>query len=236
MIGPTPTDRLAEALARAEAYDHTHPGRREPEAKTFFTIALEREAGTPGTSVARAVGERLGWSVYDQELVKRIAQDLHVRPALLETVDEHNQSWLLEIVEAFGSRPGVTETGYVYHLVQTLAALASHGECVLVGRGAAVILPRPTTLRIRLVGDRADRIEMVSRRLSLTPAEAARWVDETEQARLRFVQEHFRRDLRDPGNYDLVLNSSRWSVAECADFIVDSLRRLQGQAPGEPRP
>jgi cytidylate kinase len=226
---PASIGRLTEAVARSHEYEQSRPGPRGPQTKTPFTIALAREAGTPGTTVARTVGERLGWSVYDQELVERIAQDLKVRPALLESVDERHHSWLLEIVEAFGSRPGVSESGYVYRMVQTVAALASHGKCVLVGRGAAMVLPRETTLRVRLVGDRADRIEATRLRLGLAQAEAERWVDETEQARFRFVQAHLRKDVRDPVHYDLILNTSRWSVAECADFIVDALRRLESR-------
>jgi hypothetical protein len=34
-----------------------------------FTIAISREAGTPGGSVAAELGRFLGWSVYDQELL-----------------------------------------------------------------------------------------------------------------------------------------------------------------------
>src|SRR5262249_41889981 len=61
-----------------------------------FTIALSRQAGTEGTAVAQEVGKRLGWQVYDHELLERIAQEMNVREALLESVDERRQSWLLE--------------------------------------------------------------------------------------------------------------------------------------------
>jgi hypothetical protein len=70
-----------------------------------FTIALSREAGTQGSSIAREVGNRLGWHVYDHELLERIAQDMGLRTTLLESVDERRQSWLLETVEAFLSAP-----------------------------------------------------------------------------------------------------------------------------------
>src|SRR5262249_20693847 len=98
-----------------------------------FTIALSREAGTSGTSVAREVGKRLGWQVYDHELLERIAQEMHVRAALLQSVDERHQSWLLESVEAFLAAPEkneweplVSESAYVRHLVETIFALGVH--------------------------------------------------------------------------------------------------------------
>jgi cytidylate kinase len=161
--------------------------------------------------------------------VERIAHDLGLRPALLGTVDERRKSWLLEVVEGFSTARGVTENAYVRHLVQTVLSLAAHGECVIVGRGAAVILPPETTLRVRLVGDLADRIAATSRRLGLTRREAERWVEQTDRERVRFIQDHLQKDSRDPAHYDLVLNTSRWSVAECVEFIIAGLRRLESR-------
>jgi hypothetical protein len=103
--------------------------------------------------------------VYDHELLQWIAQEMHVRTSLLQSVDERRQSWPLETAEAFltasresDSQAMVSESGYVRHLVQTVLALGVHGECVIVGRGAAFILPAETTLRVRLVAPVKQRI------------------------------------------------------------------------------
>ena len=53
-----------------------------------WTVALAREAGTQGTAVGHEVGRRLGWPVYDHELLERIAQEMGLRTNLLESVDE----------------------------------------------------------------------------------------------------------------------------------------------------
>jgi cytidylate kinase len=224
MTPTTSLERVTEGITRAQAHWYARARRA---ATPAFTIALAREAGAPGTSVANALGERLHWPVYDQELVERIAQDMGLRPALLQSVDERSRSWLLEAVEGFSSAPGASENAYAHYLVQTLLSLGAHGECVIVGRGAALVLPRETTLRVRLVADLKDRIEATQKRLNLSRAEAQRWIEETSRERVRFVQDHFFKDPRDPVHFDLVLNSSRWSVAECADLIVDALRRLE---------
>ena len=63
---------------------------RRPRTPPAFTITLSREAGTLATSVAQEVGRRLGWQVYDHELLERIAQEMHVRTALLDSVDERH--------------------------------------------------------------------------------------------------------------------------------------------------
>src|SRR5262249_49766065 len=128
-------------------------------ASLALTVAISREAGTRGDAIAREVGTLLGWQVYNHELLECIARDMGLRTNLLESVDERQQSWLVENAEAFLSAPArgdwsplVTESAYVHHLIKVVLALGVHGECVIVGRGAPFILPAETTLRIRLIG------------------------------------------------------------------------------------
>jgi cytidylate kinase len=235
------SERMIEALLKATQHWAT---RRQAEAgadggsgpsSRAFTIALSRESGARGTSTARAVGARLGWTVYDHELLERIAREMNLRTSLLDSVDEKRVSWLQECVEAFASVPSVSGSTYVRHLTQTLFSLAAHGECVIVGRGAAQILPVETTLRVRLVAPVEWRIEAVSRKLRISKEEAARQVERIDRERVGFVKAHFRKEATDPPQYDLVLNSSRYSVGECADLIVEALHHAlagtQVQAP-----
>ena len=78
-------------------------------------------------------------------------------------------------------------------------------------------------------------ITYLSRALNRPREETARHIEATDRDRAEFVREHFRRDVADPRNYDLVLNTSRFTVAECADLIIESLRRLESHAArGEP--
>jgi cytidylate kinase len=227
--------RLAEALTRAEQHWQVqHPtagakaaGGGRP-GRLAFTIAVSRQAGTYGAAIARAVGDRLGWPVYDRELLQRIADDLGIRGTLLDSVDERHVNWLTECLEGFAAAAPVNQTSYVRHLVQTLLSLATHGSCVIVGRGATEILPIATTLRVRIVAPLEHRVEAVRREHGISAAEAARRVETTDRERLRFVRDHFRADPSDPANYDLLLNAARFSQDACADLIVAALERLCG--------
>jgi cytidylate kinase len=195
-----------------------------------LTIALAREAGTPGTTVAHEVGRLLGWQVYDYELLKRISQETGLRTGLLESVDERKGGWLKESFGAFLAVPSVSADTYVRHLVEIILALGSHGQCIIVGRGAAHVLPPATTLRVRLMAPLEDRIAATAKRLGLGQREAVREVERVERERADFVREFFRRDLADPRNYDLILNHSRFGTAGCAAVIVATI----GQVPIKP--
>ena len=180
-----------------------------------FTITLAREAGAAGSSVAQAVGRRLGWPVYDHELLERIATEHNLRVRLLESLDERRQSWLTECMKSFGQHAHIGESGYVHHLTQTLLSLGAHGCCVIVGRGAAHLLPAAATLRVRLIAPADDRVALVMRQRGLSKQDAARWVESTDRERNAFIKDHFLKDPTNPHHYDLLLNVSRWSVMEC---------------------
>jgi cytidylate kinase len=152
-----------------------------------------------------------------------------LHPRVLESVDERRLSWLRECIEAFASVPAVTDSAYVRRLVEVVLSLAGHGGCILVGRGAAEILPPATTVRVRVVAPVPDRIAATRHRLGVSQEEAARWVEETDRERDRFVRDHFHKDPADVHLYDLVLNSGRLSVEECAELIEETLRRFQAR-------
>src|SRR5207244_12242823 len=151
----------------------------------------------------------LGWPVVDHELLDMIADAMRLRGHELEQIDERPISWFLEAVEAFTTDHFISENAYVKYLVKTILTLGKHGGCVIVGRGAALLLPPDTTLRVRLVAPLKSRIDTVSQKLGLSAKEAEDKVKRMDHDRALFVQQHFYREADDPANYDLVLNTAR---------------------------
>jgi cytidylate kinase len=201
-----------------------------------FTIALSREAGARGTSVATEVGRLLGWPVYDHDLLERIARDMGVRATLLNSVDERQQGWLREVFTTLlsavpdgGPESMVTEGAFVRHLVETVLALGAHGECVIVGRGAGFLLPPETTLRVRLIAPDDERARVMAKELGVTEHEAARRLRDLDREQTEFVRAHFFKDPTDPQNYDLLINTGRYSVSACAHLVVEALNRRQAE-------
>jgi len=192
-----------------------------------FTIAISRETAVDAGAVAQALARRLGWKVWDHELLVLIAHQLHTKASDLVPVDETHINWLQESIECLLDMHTVSQVAYVHQLVKTLDALAALGNSVVVGRGAAHILPAETTLRVRLIAPREERIEYQARLTDGNRHAAQRYIDHTDRQRRRFVQEHFHKDPDDPANYDLVLNMARLPIDDCAAQIIDALRAEQ---------
>jgi cytidylate kinase len=195
-----------------------------------FAIALSREAGTPASAVAREVSKQLGWQVYDHELLDQIARDTGARMSLLESVDERSVSMLREAFEALMSVPYVSEGTYLHHLVKIVLALGTHGECAIVGRGAAFILPAATTLRVHLMAPLQERIAARSCTLGISQKEATRQLRAIDRQYNDFVEDHFHKDPTDWHHYDLVLNAARWPDEEAARVTIAALHTMQARA------
>ncbi len=226
--------RLAEAMSRAvhhwESLHLAEPAEKVAGRTTpAVTLAVSREAGANGALIARAVADRLGWPLYDKELLQRIASEMGVHAHVLSRVDEKRKSWLTEAFESFASAPTLSASAYLRRLGETVFSLAEHGECVIVGRGAAQILPASTTLRVRMVAPLEARICTVRQREHLNREEAARRVTEIERERAHFVKDHFQKDVGDAHEYDLVLNTARFSVEGCAEVILEAVKRFQAR-------
>jgi cytidylate kinase len=223
-VGPGTMAYLRAAAIDRHNAEHRYTARSGP----AFSIALSREAGIDADAVAREIGRRLGWQVWDQELLVAIAERLHSRAADLAALDETHISWLQESFESFFEPHHISQMAYIHQLVQILVELGEHGECVIVGRGAAQMLPPETTLRVRLVAPLKERVASMSHRLGGGAANrVAKKLEQMERDRTRFVREHFHRDPTDQVNFDLVLNMSRLSTADCAEIIIDALHAEQ---------
>ena len=78
MMGFTTLHRHMETMHRLHSYA-ARAGDTNDVASSLdrLTITLSREAGVPVEAIAQAVAARLGWTVYDHELLERIAETMH---------------------------------------------------------------------------------------------------------------------------------------------------------------
>jgi len=211
---------LERAAAHAEVEKSPVPG-------PYLTIS--REVASGGAEVAQRVGQQLGWSVLDRQLVQDLARRLELEPQLLELMDETRVNWFSEtLLNLFNSRL-LLQDSFVSKLSRSIALAAYEGRVVIVGRGANLVLPPEGGLRVRVVAPRKLRLEALAKQGNLDERTAGRRLDELDESRTDFVRRHFHCDPSDPRNYDLVIDVSRFGIGGSADLIRRALE-LRGLA------
>ncbi len=193
-------------------------------AARFQNICISREAGAGAGQLAKLVGAGLGWKVYDEELVEAIAHRMgspieEVR-ALDELAPSMVQDWLLPLREEYYA----PQEAYLDHLAKMIEAIGRAGESVLVGRGAGFMLPRDTTLSIRVIAPIKERAQRLAERMGVSPRTARRAARELDRRRVSFDRTMHRANPNDPHNFDLVLNTDTLGLEIAAELIVSTVR------------
>ncbi len=125
-------------------------------------LLISREKGAGGNTLAQLVGRRLGWQVFNNEIVDEIAQKAHVRRQLIESLDERDQSTIQGIIGQMLNPQEIGTSGYLVLLKQIVLTLGHHGDVIIVGRGARYILPSQFGLSVRMVAPIEARIRRIA--------------------------------------------------------------------------
>jgi cytidylate kinase len=197
-----------------------HPPHVVPE-KCFLTIS--REAGAGGSEVAAILGQRLGWEVYDRNLLDLMAKRFQTDRSMLDLVDETRSNWVYDVLGTWMDNKVVSHETYVSQLNRFILAAAHKSNIIFVGRGARFLLPRAKVLAVRLVASVTFRIKRLMELNKLPEAGAHRLMKQLDQGRREFVQRFFHHDIADPHLYDLVINTDRFGIEGAAEEIIKTL-------------
>jgi cytidylate kinase len=199
--------------------------RREPQAPSvpvarFQNICISREAGAGGGALARLTGQRLGWKVYDEELIEAIAHRMQLPlddvRALDELAPSMVQDWLLPLREEYYA----PQEAYLDHLAKLIEAIGRAGESILVGRGAGFMLPRETTLSIRAIAPLRFRAQRLAERMGVSARTARRAAKDLDRRRAQFDRTMHRANPNDPHNFDLVLDTYSLGLEIATEMVV----------------
>ena len=211
------------------------PGEVEPDPSAeptprFRTVCIAREAGAGGSALARMVGERLGWAVFDARIIEAIAARMERPIEEVEALDELSpsvvQDWLLPLREEHWA----PLEAYLDHLAKLVLSIGHAGDAVIVGRGAGFMIPRHQTLTVRVVAPIKARSKRLAERFGVSPRTARRLARDLDRRRRKFARTMFHVDDADPHAYDLVIDTESIGLPIACELIVRAVEA------GRPRP
>jgi len=199
-----------------------------------LTVAVSRESGSRGGSIARRAGAKLGWQVYTQDLLEYLTQEGAGRQEIVEALAPAAADWVEGQLNRILRAQDLSHHPSLLAMARMVLALGAAGQVVLIGRGAGCILPRESTLNVRVVAPLQDRVAYMSQWLRLTVDEAAEQVRLRDSRRAEFLSAHFHRPPGDANQYDLLLNSSLLGEELSAELIAQAARAKQAACVSSP--
>ena len=221
-----------QALLTYIQTDQLHPHRPHSGAmeKPPPVVTIARDHGAGDDVIAPKVAAALGVPCFDKEILDAVMATATSDPALMRQLDEKlpERAGMFLYASLMGLHDPLTE--YQQLLTRVVNGIAFRGG-VIVGRGAHLLLRGSLRFRIRLVG--SD--EVCARRLAggdqSRIAEKLAEVQKVNAARVRFFKETYKVNNRDPLQYDLVINTDRFSDLDAvADLIVQGYRVHGGKS------
>ena len=200
-------------------------------------LTISHQYGSGGSQIARIVGDRLQWPVWDKEIVRKIADEYQVAETDVDDKDERRASVLEKVVgvlgvggfaTAYSMLPPGIDDDRLLHMTRTIVEdIARTGRAIIVGRGGNHILAkRPRTLHVFLFAPLEARVRRVAQVEKFTRSEAERRVTGMDRLRTDYVRSFYHADWRDPTQYNLTVDSSVWGDGPTADVILAALERM----------
>jgi cytidylate kinase len=187
-------------------------------------LTISHEMGSGGAEVGMAVATRLGYTYVDNEELLGRAQKYGLAEERLARLVEDRPSW----VERFDAET----RRCILALQAVLYEFAQADDVVLIGGGGQWLLRGvPHALRTRIVAPFPERVTRLTATLSaqgrerVTPKTVAQFIrrDDIQKAsRMRYL---FDADIKDPGLYDILINTAGFSRAAAVELLAEVARR-----------
>ncbi len=220
--GPFPRSLSGVGDGRDEYHgDRDGAARSGERAKCLHPVlTLSREYGAGGGDLAGMVAEKLGYTLFGQQMVHEIARRAQVQAALVETIDERCRDRIERFVADLIDGGGFRTADYLEALAVVVRRIGSAGRAVIVGRGGHLLLEPTATLRVRVISPMQDRVRRVMARDQLPESEALQKVLRVDDERRAFHRQAFGIDIREPTQFDMIINTGRVSLKEAADIVL----------------
>lgn len=206
----------------------------------YKVYTIGREFGSMGQLVGEKLAERLGVKCYDKELLQQAAKESGFCEEIFENHDEKpTNSFLYSLVMDTYSAGNYSAAPFLdmplNHKVflaqfDTIKNLAEKESCVIVGRCADYALANnPDVMNIFVRAELEDRVKLISKRMDVTENKAKDIVIKNDKQRASYYNYYTSKKWGDTSSYDLTINTSKISVDNAVDLILDFRRYMDAK-------
>ncbi len=199
-------------------------------------ITISRQFGSGGHEVGEKLARQLDVPFYDKALIAMAAKQSGLSEEVFANADEKATSSLLYSMVmgsySFGARvPGVNEMPIndKLFIIQSdiIKKAAAEGPCVIIGRCADYILrEHENCLNVFVHANKEERIRRSVAKKDCEERKAADFVTKKDKQRANYYNFYSNKRWDDLQNYDITIDTSRFTVDEAVELLMDAAKRL----------
>ena len=219
-------ERMIEALIATEMARERKAmeDRAAAELRSTYVVTVSRGYGALGKETAQKLADTLGVRCCDRFILQEVAKRANVDVDLIRRLDDRvnriDGNWW----ETLFKGKSYPRERYLQHLVKVVLNISTKGG-VIVGRGAHLILGPNRCFRVRIIGSLKKCAERISEREGIDLKAAELRVQAVDRERAEYLDELYGVHAGDSSNFDLVLNTDRFTVNETTALILDAMHK-----------
>ncbi len=182
-------------------------------------IAISRQVAALGDEVATELAKKLGYTFIDRKEIEKRIIDLGFPVEKLEKYDEKKPGFFASLAK--------DRDEYLDYLQTAVLEAASEGNCILIGRGAFVILEDvPNLLSVRFVAKEDIRVERLIHEFDWDEKQALKRIEESDSNRVGFHKSFFNVSTEDASSFHMVLNTGVFDKDTASNMLAQMTKDL----------
>lgn len=192
-------------------------------------ITIGRQFGSGGHEIGNLLATRLDIPLYDNNLVRMVAEKLDIGEATAQAVDETTLNSFLsgyvltpdKYTSTMQDDASIPLNEQVFELQsEIIRKLADRGSCVIIGRCADYILrDRENCIGIYICADLEDRIKRIAKRYDMSERKAADKIKKMDRERRYYYESHTGQEWGSMENHQIILNASKIGLERTVDIL-----------------
>jgi cytidylate kinase len=180
-------------------------------------ITISRGCFSHGQEIAEKVAKKLGYECVSREILVEAAQLFNVAEK--------------KLIRSLNDAPNILERivhgkeRYLEYIKAALLEYVRKGNVVYHGHAGHLLLTEiPQVLKIRIIADKEDRINLLQKRENETKEAAAEIIENEDKNRAFWTRYLYKMDINDPKLYDIVINIGNLTIQDACEIICVAAR------------
>lgn len=182
-------------------------------------ITISREFGSGGREIGKRLADELNIAYYDDEIITLIAKETGMSEEYIKNISEKGvYPYAFQFAKSFSMYSHVqnNQTDILVKENKIIKQIAKKGDCVIVGRGANVILKEFDTFDLFIYANMKSKIKRCKEKAregeNLTEKELEKKIIKINKDREKFNSIISNEVWGEKENYDLCINTSELEI------------------------